>query len=204
MTFGRSQQADVRVTVVSLGDDLRAHIHAATPWGALDAVLAARGEHQAMNAAAAIAVAGIVGIDLDRVGEALGRATMSAMRMDLRAGRRGLRVLDDSYNANPASVTAALHALVAIPARRHVAVLGQMAELGPTSADEHHRIAVLAKDLGIEVIALDAPDYGVESVDDIASAVARLDDLDDGDVVLVKASRVAGLERLAAALETGA
>ena len=174
MTFGREQPADVRVTVARLDDELRAVIHAETPWGALDARLAARGEHQAMNAAAAIAV----------------------------AGRRGLRVLDDSYNANPASVAAALHALVAVPGRRHVAVLGHMAELGPSSADEHHRMAVLAKQLGVEVIALDAPDYGVESVADIAAAIARLDELDDGDVVLVKGSRVAGLERLAAALES--
>ena len=202
MTFGREQPADVRVTVARLDDELRAVIHAETPWGALDARLAARGEHQAMNAAAAIAVAGRLGVDLDRIAEELGRATTSAMRMDLRAGRRGLRVLDDSYNANPASVAAALHALVAVPGRRHVAVLGHMAELGPSSADEHHRMAVLAKQLGVEVIALDAPDYGVESVADIAAAIARLDELDDGDVVLVKGSRVAGLERLAAALES--
>jgi UDP-N-acetylmuramoyl-tripeptide--D-alanyl-D-alanine ligase len=111
-------------------------------------------------------------------------------------------VLNDAYNANPASVAAALRALAALPARRRLAYLGTMAELGERSAADHREAAALAADLGIQVVAVAEPDYGVEVVPDVAAALARAADLGvgDGDAVLVKASRVARLERLADAL----
>jgi UDP-N-acetylmuramoyl-tripeptide--D-alanyl-D-alanine ligase len=105
-------------------------------------------------------------------------------------------VINDAYNANPASMEAALRSLAALPARRRIAVLGVMAELGDGGAVEHKRIAALARDLDIEVIAVDAPDYGVEVVHGIDGALDVLQ-LDDGDALLVKGSRVAGLEVLA-------
>jgi UDP-N-acetylmuramoyl-tripeptide--D-alanyl-D-alanine ligase len=74
-----------------------------------------------------------------------------------------------------------------------------MAELGDMGPAEHKRIAALARDLGIEVIAVDAPGYGVPSVEGVDGALAVLQ-LEDGDAVLVKGSRVAGLEALASAL----
>ncbi len=111
-------------------------------------------------------------------------------------------MLNDSYNANPASTEAALRSLVALDATRRVAVLGPMLELGSLSDGEHSRIGRLAVDLGIDrVIAVGAPAYGVgEVVDDVAAALAALGPLAPGDAVLVKGSRAAGLDRLAAGL----
>ena len=65
-------------------------------------------------------------------------------------------MINDAYNANPASMEAALRSLAALPARRRIAVLGVMAELGEAGPAEHKRIAALARDLGIELIAVDA------------------------------------------------
>jgi len=106
-------------------------------------------------------------------------------------------VLNDAYNANPTSVAPALRSLAALPATRRVAVLGIMAELGPDAPNLHRDVAELAQTLGITVIAVDAPDYGVAPVQGIDGALNALGPLSDGDAVLVKGSRVAGLERLA-------
>ncbi len=120
--------------------------------------------------------------------------------MELTTLASGARVLNDAYNANPTSMAAALRALAALDARRHVAVLGVMAELGPTSESDHRAVGDLARDLGIEVVAVGAPAYGGVVVPDVAAAVAALGPLGTGDAVLLKGSRVAGLERVAAAL----
>ena len=109
-------------------------------------------------------------------------------------------MLNDAYNAAPASVAAALRSLQALEADRRVAVLGMMAELGDTAAEEHGRIADLAAELDIEVIAVGTELYGVAPVADHDAAVAAVSGLGEGDVVLVKGSRVVGLERVAAAL----
>jgi UDP-N-acetylmuramoyl-tripeptide--D-alanyl-D-alanine ligase len=102
-------------------------------------------------------------------------------------------------------MTAALRSLAALPARRRVAVLGLMAELGAEGQDAHRRVAQQAADLGIEVIAVDAPQYGgaANDVSGIDAALRALGPVGDGDAVLVKGSRVAGLERLASALLDG-
>jgi UDP-N-acetylmuramoyl-tripeptide--D-alanyl-D-alanine ligase len=109
----------------------------------------------------------------------------------------GARVLNDAYNANPSSMLAALDALDDLPAVRHTAVLGPMAELGDHAEAEHRRVAERASELGIRVVAVDTAAYGGVPVDGIDGALAALGPLDAGDAVLVKASRVAGLERLA-------
>ena len=109
----------------------------------------------------------------------------------------GALVINDAYNANPTSMAAALRSLAALPARRRVALLGTMAELGASSAEQHRATAALARELGLQVIAVAEPAYGVEAVAGIDAAVAALGPLGEGDAVLVKGSRVAGLERLA-------
>jgi UDP-N-acetylmuramoyl-tripeptide--D-alanyl-D-alanine ligase len=117
--------------------------------------------------------------------------------MDLRRVASGATVLNDAYNANPVSMRAALDALAHVPASRRVAVLGTMAELGDESAAAHRDIAAIAAQHGIEVIAVDTDAYGVAPVDGVAGALAALGPLGPGDAVLVKGSRVAGLEKLA-------
>jgi UDP-N-acetylmuramoyl-tripeptide--D-alanyl-D-alanine ligase len=122
--------------------------------------------------------------------------------MELATAPSGARILNDAYNANPASAEAALRSLADLPAARRTAVLGVMAELGERSADDHVAVGDLARSLGIRVIAVDAPGYGGEPVPDADAALVALGDLGPDDAVLVKASRVAGLERLAAVLVT--
>jgi UDP-N-acetylmuramoyl-tripeptide--D-alanyl-D-alanine ligase len=125
--------------------------------------------------------------------------------MDLQRTASGALVLNDAYNANPTSMEAALRSLAALPAQRHIAVVGVMAELGPTGPEEHRRMATLARDLGIELIAVSAPDYGageveVGTADDAEEAEAVVGELGEGDAILVKGSRVAALEQLASRL----
>ena len=150
-----------------------------------------------MNALAAAAGALACGVPLENVVEGLAAATTSPWRMDLQRTATGALVLNDSYNANPTSMEAALRALAALPARRRIAVVGVMAELGPAGPAEHRRMADVARDLGIELIAVATPDYGVPPVDDTDGALRALGSLGEGDAVLVKGSRVAGLETLA-------
>ena len=120
--------------------------------------------------------------------------------MELLRTAAGGTVLNDAYNAGPASMAAALRSLSALPADRRIAVLGVMAELGASAPEEHAAVAELAADLGVEVIAVGTDLYGVEAVDDPDAAVARLGEVGPGVAVLVKGSRVAGLERVAAML----
>ncbi len=123
--------------------------------------------------------------------------------MELGRTVAGAVLLNDAYNANPASMKAALEALATLPARRRVAVLGPMAELGARSAAEHAAVADLARRMGVEVLAVGTDAYGAPAVAGIDAAVATLGSLGPSDAVLVKASRVAGLERLAARLVSG-
>ncbi|MBN2623336.1 MAG: UDP-N-acetylmuramoylalanyl-D-glutamyl-2, 6-diaminopimelate--D-alanyl-D-alanine ligase, partial [Acidimicrobiales bacterium] len=93
-------------------------------------------------------------------------------------------------------MAAALRSLAALDARRRVAVLGAMAELGPSSDDEHRAVGELARELGIEVVSVAVPAYGGTVVAALGDAVDALGSLGEGDAVLLKGSRVAGLERL--------
>ena len=121
---------------------------------------------------------------------------LSPSRMAVHRLVSGAVLIDDAYNANPASMRAALDALFALPARRRIAVLGVMAELddGPSA---HREVARYAESLGVEVIAVGTDRYGVDPHDD---PVAALGSLGPEVAVLVKASRVAQLDRLAAEL----
>lgn len=204
LTFGQ-EAGEVRAAHVSLDEHLHATFELRSPWGAIHVRLAVAGRHQVVNALGAAAAALAVGVPIEDVAEGLGGARLSAMRMDLVTTDAGYRVLNDAYNANPTSMAAALRAVEELPANQRFAVLGTMAELGPDEADQHREIAELAEELGIHLIAVDQPWYGVGPADDVPdteAAVARLAQLGlgDGDVVLVKASRSAGLERVAGAL----
>jgi UDP-N-acetylmuramoyl-tripeptide--D-alanyl-D-alanine ligase len=195
VTFGRSATADVRVTGLRLDPLARARFEARTPWGDVDVALGVSGAHMAANAAAALAVAGMLGVDVAAAAEALGSARLSAMRMQVVPAEGGGVVINDAYNANPTSMRAALDALAVVEAQRRIAVLGLMAELDdPVAA--HREIAAHAGRLGIELIAVGTERYGVtpvapEVVPDVLGPIPA------GTAVLVKASRAAGLEVLA-------
>jgi UDP-N-acetylmuramoyl-tripeptide--D-alanyl-D-alanine ligase len=197
-------------------DDLVPRATIRSDQGSFPVVLGARGVHLLDNALATSAAALALGLAPDAIAAGLAAPVLSPMRMALTRPPGGTAVLDDTYNANPMSVAAALHSLAALPAARRVAVLGVMAELGDLGPAEHARMGCLAVDLGIEVIAVAAPDYlaGIDPDGAVPAALAAdvteahrlLADPPHGmpigpdDAVLAKGSRVAGLERLVALL----
>ncbi|MDQ2727732.1 MAG: UDP-N-acetylmuramoyl-tripeptide--D-alanyl-D-alanine ligase [Actinomycetota bacterium] len=192
--------ADVTAHDVRIDDQLRASFVLRSPWGSVPVALEIRGVHQVGNALAAAAVALCCGVDLDGVSTGLALAQLSPWRMEVRPAPDGGLVVNDAYNANPTSMAAALRSLSALGASRRVAVLGAMAELGPDEADGHRRVAALAAELGIEVVALGTDLYGLPPEENMAAAATRIGSIGPGTAVLVKGSRVAGLERLAALL----
>ena len=199
LRYGERPDVDVCISDLRLDDIARPSFTLDTPWGRCFVHVGVSGRHMAHNAAAALACVGAVGGDLLEGAAALADVGLTPMRMQVQRTANGATVLDDSYNANPTSMRAALDALVALPASRRVAVLGLMAEISQPEA-EHRAIVEYAHGLGIEVLAVGTDLYGVAPV---ADPVAALGLLAGGDAVLVKASRVVGLDRVAAALLLG-
>ncbi len=124
------------------------------------------GTHQALNAAAAAALAIGLGLPADRVADRLSTAEpASRWRMELHERADGLIVVNDAYNANPASMVAAIEALTSIGrrrSRRTVAVLGEMKELGAEADDAHHEVGRAAAEAGVDVVvAVGVPAHGI-------------------------------------------
>src|SRR5581483_2608066 len=207
LTAGFGPGADVRVRDLRVDEELRPAFRLDTPWGPAEvAPLPVRGAHQAGNAALAVAVAGVAGVALDAAVAGLAAAVGSPWRMELGRSPAGVAVLNDAYNANPPSMAAALAALASLAGAGR-----RFAELGPHSAAEHERLAKLVAAAEVQLlVTVGAPDLarhaldaGTEAVavDGAEAAVAALAPrLRRGDAVLVKASRVSGLERVARAL----
>src|SRR5262249_17946736 len=133
--------ADVRATDVVLDAELRPTFTLSTPWGRGEVALAVRGAHQVINASLAAVVALSHAVPSDAVAAGLATVQPARWRMEVAQTDDGLVVLDDAYNANPSSMSAALDALarVDVPGR-HVAVLGEMRELGSLSVAEHEAL----------------------------------------------------------------
>ena len=206
LTFSANGRADadVRATAVIIDDELRASFHLDTPWGSAPVSLGARGLHQVENALAAAAAALATGSPLNGVIAGLATHDLSPLRMELHHTTNGVRILNDSYNANPSSMAAALRSLAAMSGTRRFAVLGTMAELGRQKLAFHLEIGALARELGITLaVGYREQDFGLVNVVSIGDALDALGPLGDGDVVLVKGSRVAGLESMAEALVAG-
>jgi UDP-N-acetylmuramoyl-tripeptide--D-alanyl-D-alanine ligase len=220
VTFGlAAAAADVWADDVVLDDRGRARFTLHRSDGAAAVALAVIGAHAVPNALAVAAVAAEAGLDVDATATALSAARVrSHWRMEQRATRDGVLVINDAYNANPESMVAALAAVVAIARpsqgvrRRSWAVLGAMGELGDASADAHDRVGRAAADAvdGLVVVgsaaqgiadgarAAGMAGHAVHIVADVAEAVQLLRaECAAGDVVLVKASRAVGLERVA-------
>jgi UDP-N-acetylmuramoyl-tripeptide--D-alanyl-D-alanine ligase len=103
LTYGAALDADVHVHAVRLDDRARPRFTARTPWGTTDVELPVSGAHMALNAAAAIAAAGTLGVAVDVAAAALATATVSEARMQVLTAPGGAMVVNDAYNANPTS-----------------------------------------------------------------------------------------------------
>lgn len=202
LTYGSN--ADVRISDLALDGFARPTFSVDTPWGHGQVRLGVSGRHMAWNAAAAIAVAGVVTGSIDAAVDALAAAGVSGKRMEVARAGSGAIVVNDAYNANPDSMRAALDALAAIAADRRIAVLGPMAELDDVDAG-HARVAADAAERGIELVAIGTTRYGVEPVAATATEFdpAVLGELDEGVAVLVKASNGARLWTAAERLLAG-
>ena len=217
VTFGMDTNADVRAEDVVLGPDARASFLLRAGSHGARVQLGVPGEHMVNNALAAAACGIAIGMRVDACAAALGAARISRWRMETFETASGVLVLNDAYNANPESMSAALKtARWMATGRRLAAVLGHMAELGPVAFEAHERLGELVVRIGVDrlitvgkparqiaraairegqlphdVISFDGADEAAEEV----RAWAR-----SGDVVLLKGSRVAGIERVAHAL----
>jgi UDP-N-acetylmuramoyl-tripeptide--D-alanyl-D-alanine ligase len=204
---GEAPDAEVRAEDVTLDERGRPSYTLVTAQGRAAVTLAISGRHQVGNTLAAAAVALELGTPFAELPAALGELRIvSSRRMDVYDRPDGVTVIDDSYNANPASTSVARRALAAVGAgRRTTAVLGYMAELGDFEREGHEQVGRLAAELGVDRLIVvddnaapiadsaraDAAWRGREIVvPDQPAAVAELArDLRPGDVVLVKASR---------------
>ncbi|MGH2524716.1 MAG: UDP-N-acetylmuramoyl-tripeptide--D-alanyl-D-alanine ligase, partial [Anaerolineales bacterium] len=211
LSFGFAASPDVTATVIdstSVLDGTKLRLH--TPAGSIDIHIQLLGRHNISNALAAAASALALGIGLGDI--AAGLQSMRAVqgRLQPRAGRSGTRLFDDSYNANPGSLKAALEFLASCPGEQWL-VLGDMGELGPEAAGYHHQAGVLARRLGIQRLYATG-DLARASVDGFGpggrffTTVDTLVECLGGDLhpqvtVLVKGSRSMRMERVVSFLQ---
>jgi UDP-N-acetylmuramoyl-tripeptide--D-alanyl-D-alanine ligase len=208
-TYGFAEDADVRATnVVSLGvNGMRFTLH--VDGGAYEVNTPVLGRHGVHNALASAAVAGVAGLDIADVISGLARPLQMPHRSQLVAAGPW-RILDDSYNASPDAVLAALDLLSELPGR-HLAVLGEMLELGPNADAEHRRVGRYAGTVSDRLVVVGEGARGIVegalaggldprhvhlAADRDEALSLLLSELQDGDSVLVKASRGAALDLL--------
>ncbi|HZE59721.1 MAG TPA: UDP-N-acetylmuramoyl-tripeptide--D-alanyl-D-alanine ligase [Burkholderiales bacterium] len=178
-----------------------------TPQGEAAATLAIPGLHNVRNALAAAACAYAAGIELGSIAAGLTAFRPYTGRLEVKQAKSGITVIDDSYNANPDSVRAAIDVLASCPAPT-VLVLGDMGEVGPRGPEFHREIGAYARARGVsQLLALgEASTHAVEA---FGAGARHFNDLDElvpaihGRTVLVKGSRFMKMERVVAAL-TGA
>ena len=216
--YGTGPDAAVRATNVTLDAAGRASFTLHTPAERAAVRLRLPGGHQVANALAAACAASAVGVPAGRIAAALTSAVpRSPGRFEVRERPDGVTVIDDAYNANPASTQAAIRTLATMAAgRRTVAVLGEMMHQAEGTIRHHAAIGALAGALGIDVLvavgtgggpdamaaAARAAGVSVYAVPDGEAAIGHLREaLRPPDVILVKASHMVGLSAVAAALD---
>jgi UDP-N-acetylmuramoyl-tripeptide--D-alanyl-D-alanine ligase len=203
---------EVRAAEIEIREG-RPHFDLVTPAGRDAVGMRLVGEHHIANALAAAAVGTALDLPIEVISSALSTAeNTSKWRMEIH-DLFGLLLINDAYNANPESMTAALRSLVLFAQERggqSWAFLGKMHELGESSDARHAAIGTLAQEIGIDhLVAIAAPEYGASQGAMITHHYASIDEcitmtehFSAGDVVLVKASRSEGFEVLAQKLES--
>jgi len=215
VTFGLSESADFSAAEIgtALGAaGFRTHFRLRAPAGSVNIELALGGVHNIANALAAAAAAASAGATLAQVAAGLAAVRAVPGRLEFKQAPGGAWVIDDSYNANPSSMRAAIEVLSSLGGRRWLA-LGDMAELGPYAPQAHAAIGVLARAAGVERLyatgalmrsAVESFGAGAQWFADSgrlsAALGAGLTEAGPGVRLLVKGSRFNRLERVVAAL----
>jgi UDP-N-acetylmuramoyl-tripeptide--D-alanyl-D-alanine ligase len=208
LTFGVRSSADFTAENALQGverGEFATRFTLASPLGRAHVELKAGGAHNIMNALAAAAAAAAAGASLEAIAAGLGRFRPVAGRLQLKAGRNGSAIIDDSYNANPSSVRAGLDVLRNLSGEKWL-VLGDMAELGEGSLDSHAQLGPYARDCGVTRLFAHGPlsaraaaafGAGGECFSDSDSLMRRLAaEIAPGVTVLIKGSRINRLERV--------
>jgi len=210
LSFGLAGGANVRGVCDLHGLTLELSLE--TPQGKARLGMQVAGEHNARNALAAAAACLAAGVELPAVVAGLTEYRGAHGRLTQRNGIRGATILDDSYNANPDSVRAGIDVLAALDGRKFL-VLGDMGEIGMTSAQAHDEIGGYAKSKGVDALfalgdmsAVAAHNFGdggehFRSVEELVAALTAR--LDAGTAVLVKGSRFMRMERIVEKLADG-
>ncbi len=216
VTFGLTSDATVRAEGVALDDEGRAGFELVAGDQREHVELVVPGEHMVSNGLAAAACGIVLGLSAAECAAGLKGVGVSRWRMEAFTTEDGVRVVNDAYNANPESMAAGLRAARWMArSGRLAAVLGHMAELGPISGKEHERLGELLVRLGVDRLVTVGPEARAVAAAAIAEgavpeSVAMVDSPEEaaadvrawaraGDVVLIKGSRVAGLEAVAEA-----
>ena len=207
MTFGLDRPADVRAQFA--GHGLGGELRLATAQGEIQVMLAVPGGHNARNACAAAAATLAAGATVAAVKQGLEQFTGIKGRLQRRGGHKGAVVLDDSYNANPDSMRAAIDVLAAVPGKR-ILVMGDMGEAGAAAGQFHDEIGGYAKSHGIdrllclgELSAAAAANFGdggrhFQRIEDLIGMLPT--ELEAQATVLVKGSRFMRMERIVEAI----
>jgi len=214
LTFGTGPTAQVRADAGDLAlvwdaDGFRTRFQADAAGRALTIELALAGRHNVRNALAAIALATALDIEAMAIQDGLASLKPVRRRLQPRRTAGGIRVIDDSYNANPDSLAAAVEVLTGLPGR-HLLVLGDFGELGSDSGALHETMGASARAAGVERLYAVGP-LGARAVAGFGAGARHFDDqqgllatlgaeLEADDVVLVKGSRASGMDRVADAL----
>ena len=210
LSFGVRRPADVTSAADSLklhwdSKGFRSEFEVRSPRGVLQVSMALTGEHNRMNALAAIAAAQALGIPDEHIRQGLASVKPVAGRLVPRATPGGVRVVDDSYNANPDSVRMAVEVLCQAPGRK-LLVLGDLGELGEAAAELHRELGIFACARGVDMIftcgelsemaarAFGEGGHHFESQEALLEVLQAL--LRPEDTVLVKGSRAAAMERV--------
>lgn len=205
--YGSRRDVDVRLVQATVDPQtLSTLVEIALPNETLSARIPSPGRHLALNATAAAALGWSLGLSADQIAVGLSRYQPVGMRMRVDSVG-GVTVLNDAYNANPASMRAALETLSQLPGRR-IALLGEMLELGGEEAAYHEAVIRQVASLNLDLVGLSGPlmaaqaglarELGVEVVaaKDATELAAKLQgQIHPKDVVLLKGSRGARMER---------
>jgi UDP-N-acetylmuramoyl-tripeptide--D-alanyl-D-alanine ligase len=211
VTFGLNKKADVSAHWQATGQGSKLEVR--TPQGEFDVKLNLLGEHNVMNALAAVAASIVAGVSIDAIQTGLSSMQVVPGRLELKSGINGSRIIDDTYNANPTSLTAAIRVLKTFPGAHYLA-LGDMGELGTETKRIHQQAGVDAKNNGVNhlyavgsMASAAAETFGKNSFvfDTHQTAINSIqNELNTNVTLLVKGSRLSHMEYVVDALTVSA